>query len=372
MILLDTEMQGTFAVRSRPFWLNFLCSRALGPFCEHCRQVPVVVYLRQVAAGVRPVAYESLGISAKDKIMSTSRLVQRPNAYNAANSSARLVAFVSILLLAICGRAQTAPESSGPITKNSSFSEPLTPVESNGKWGFQDKSGAFVVPPQFERVKSFSEGLATVELHKKFGYVNTSGHVVIAPQFAYADPFSDGLALVYTTLGMNILGTEGWDLFRRAGYIDHAGRFVIGPRYVENAASFSEGVAAFQPGAVSPGNAKWGYLDKSGKWAIKPRFDIAGNFSEGLAAVSVSPGKTGDLQKSGHWGYIDHAGELVIPPQFRTAFPFKKGIATVFVWDEGSRRPHRKCIDKQGSSVTCPPPERRPMIPTASRPINMH
>jgi hypothetical protein len=115
-----------------------------------------------------------------------------------------------------------------------------------------------------------------VERKHKFGYIDSTGRLVIPLKFAHARPFSEGLALVYTTWGMNIFGrTEGWDLFRRAGYIDHTGKFVIGPRYVENAASFSEGVAAFQPGVASPGNAKWGYLDKSGKWAIKPQLEIA-------------------------------------------------------------------------------------------------
>ena len=78
---------------------------------------------------------------------------------------------------------------------------------------------------------------------------------------------------------------------------------MIEPRYLENAASFSEGVAAFQPGAAS-GNAKWGYLDKSGKWAIKRQFDIAGDFSQGLAAVEILPKKVIDPKKWGPWGYI--------------------------------------------------------------------
>ncbi len=64
-----------------------------------------------------------------------------------------------------------------------------------------------------------------------------------------------------------------------AGYIDHSGKFVIKPRHVENAASFSQGLAAFKAGTnYSYGKAKWGYLDKEGKWAIKPQFDTAGNF----------------------------------------------------------------------------------------------
>jgi hypothetical protein len=128
----------------------------------------------------------------------------------------------------------------------------------------------FCIPAQFDRSDRFSEGLAVVELHRKFGYIDSSGRLVIPLKFVDAEPFSDGLALVYTTWGMNLFGAEGWDFFRRAGYIDYQDKFVIGPRNTLNARDFSEGVAAFQPGISTGQNPKWGYLDKSGKWAIKP------------------------------------------------------------------------------------------------------
>ncbi|MGM9833338.1 MAG: WG repeat-containing protein [Candidatus Limisoma sp.] len=40
---------------------------------------------------------------------------------------------------------------------------------------------------------------------------------------------------------------------------------------------------------MSEGNmdlTKWGYIDKTGAWVIEPKYDIAVNFSEGLAAVN--------------------------------------------------------------------------------------
>ena len=120
-------------------------------------------------------------------------------------------------------------------------------------------------PPQFDSADVFSEGLARVELHGKCGYVDISGRVVIPFKFVHAEPFTDGLALVYTTWGANIFGTEGWDFFRRAGYINHDGKFVIDPRNTLNARGFSEGIAPFQPGISTAQNPKWGYLDKSGK-----------------------------------------------------------------------------------------------------------
>jgi hypothetical protein len=242
----------------------------------------------------------------------------------------------------------------------------LTPVKSeNGKWGYQDHSGAFVVPAQFDKVTKFSEGLAAVALHKKVGYIDGNGKIVISPRFVYGESFNEGLALVYTTWGMNIFGrTEGRDLFRRAGYIDYNGKIVIGPRLAENANSFSEGVAAFQPGVVSPGKAKWGYLDKTGKWAIEPTFEIASDFSEDLAAVEVAMEKElGKKEPTYKWGYIGHDGNFVIPPQFYGARPFRHGIAVVSLWSmQGHLHPWR-CIDKQANLVASCPARRPEEIP---------
>lgn len=64
----------------------------------------------------------------------------------------------------------------------------------------------------------------------------------------------------------------------------------------------------------------WGYINKSGTVVIEPPFYVAGDFSEGLAAVRLE----------GTYGYIDVAGEFVIAPQYDLAFSFNNGLAQVF------------------------------------------
>jgi len=268
----------------------------------------------------------------------------------------RLVIPAFVLATAIVIPCSASAQQEAAAAQDSSAAIPVA-KSADGKWGYQDHSGVFVIPAQFDKATEFSEGLAAVALHKKFGYIDTTGKMVIAPRFVHGEPFHEGLALVYTSWGMNILGhAEGWDLFRRAGYIDHTGEIVIGPRLAENANSFSEGVAAFQAGAASPGNAKWGYLDKTGKWALKPSFEIATDFSEVLAAVKVSTGKEpGQKQPTYKWGYIDHSGNFVIPPQFSSAIPFRHGIAIVHLWNMQGHLHPRRCIDKDGKLVDrCP------------------
>jgi len=41
--------------------------------------------------------------------------------------------------------------------------------------GFIDKSGNFVMPPQFQYARGFVSGLAEVELDGSWGYINRSG-----------------------------------------------------------------------------------------------------------------------------------------------------------------------------------------------------
>lgn len=85
------------------------------------------------------------------------------------------------------------------------------------KYGFIDRQGKTVIPPQFDLTYGFSEGLAAVQIDKKWGYIDATGRMVIAPRvFWNVKPFRNGLAQVQTE-------DEG------VGYIDRSGKYVWGP-----------------------------------------------------------------------------------------------------------------------------------------------
>ncbi len=172
------------------------------------------------------------------------------------------------------------------------------------RYGYMNRSGGYVVKPQFECADYFSEGLAAVSYDgKKYGFIDKTGKLVIKPRFDGDCQFSEGLAAVHS-------GNKG-------GYIDKTGRFAIKPVF-NIAHDFSEGLAL-----VSYDGKKYGFIDKSGKLVIKPQFSLPKDtdsiqdddtyylnrdFSEGLAAITYD-GKT--------FGLIDKTGKLIIKPQFR-------------------------------------------------------
>jgi hypothetical protein len=73
---------------------------------------------------------------------------------------------------------------------------------------------------------------------------------------------------------------------------------------------------------VRPFDSKMGYIDKSGKIIIKPKFDAANNFSGGLAQVMVLGDKKsvdphGMEYQTPKYGYIDKTGKFIWKPTYQ-------------------------------------------------------
>jgi hypothetical protein len=116
------------------------------------------------------------------------------------------------------------------------FSEGLAVVANESdKHGFIDKTGKLVIPFLFEHnfegaylYEGFSEGIAAVCEDGKFGYIDEKGNYVIEPVYDYAGRFNDGAALVVA---------DGF-----YGYIDKTGKYIIKPQFAY-ASSFRNGYA---------------------------------------------------------------------------------------------------------------------------------
>lgn len=87
----------------------------------------------------------------------------------------------------------------------------------------------------------------------------------------------------------------------------------------------------------------YGYVNVLGDVVVEPQFVQAGEFAEGLAAVSYDGRNT---------GYINQLGELIIDPVFRYGGPFRHGMALVGLPGVDADKPFVTAyIDRTGSFV---------------------
>lgn len=161
----------------------------------------------------------------------------------------------------------------------------LALVREGGQFGYIDKSGTYVIAPQFSDAKSFSEGRAAVVQEDKWGFIDTSGKFAIQPEYDKVNYFNSGYALV--------LKDDQWN------YIDTSGKTletVSSEKYYD----FEEGVAFVRQGE------KIGLMGTDGKLILEPTYDVIKKFRNGHSLV-----KQGE-----QWGMIDTKGKLVIPVEY--------------------------------------------------------
>ncbi len=208
----------------------------------------------------------------------------------------------------------------GPMGTNT-FSEGLAAVEIKyGQWGYIDKTGSVVIKGPFGKAGNFQSGRAgacicKTQIDCKCGFIDKRGAWIITPQFVEVHNFSGGLA--YVALG------EG----RKIGYINLVGKLVIQAQFdygfcgefegSPSSRSFSEGLAAVKIGF------NWGFIDRTEKVVIEPKYDCAHGFRESLAVIGIRNGL------GMKFGYINRAGQYVIEPKFAVAESFSEGVARV-------------------------------------------
>jgi hypothetical protein len=214
------------------------------------------------------------------------------------------------------------------------FSEGLAAVRKSisSGWGYIDRTGKEVIAPKFvmDAPRPFREGVAAVRMEGKWGYVDKTGTVVIEPRYYEALDFSEGVAMVRETVVKNRrygsslpVETSGG----KCGFIDRKGIYAIPPQF-DAASGFSEHLAPVRTGGL------WGYIDRKGAMVIAPKFQLAENFSEGLAVVLLQ--SPPDLRT--FFGYIDPSGRVAIKPvELFNAFGFSGGLAEVITQDNRTR-----------------------------------
>ncbi|MDR3735383.1 MAG: endonuclease NucS [Acidobacteriaceae bacterium] len=259
-----------------------------------------------------------------------------------------------------------AAKSFGYVLRDSSMGESrpdvLAPVCLDGKWGFIDIAGKFVIPATFANVGRFSEGLASASIvgeNGMLGYIDKTGRFVIEPKFDEAGDFSEGLAIA------RILDEEREEF--EWGYVDRKTLKYVREDWCENYQDIRyEDVLNIErkrteiSEGLRPVCAGWfyGYQNEGGQWEIEPQYEMAGRFSEGLAVVRVNDRygvidrelnyvvkpqydlmqdyeeDLAPVRMNNKWGFIDRAGRRAIEPQFdQFGWGFNHGVAIVGVND---------------------------------------
>lgn len=169
------------------------------------------------------------------------------------------------------------------------YFEGLAPVSSKKYlFGYIDTTGKVVIEPKFDEAKRFSEGLASVNIDGKMGFINKDGDYIIRPAYAFAQHFQDGHCFVGRA-------TDTYEPIW--GVINKSGLLTVNFQY-ETAKGFEFGI-----GVVSLDDEYY-YIDPLGNKVIEHTFTYAEEFKNGLAWASD--------KESGMHGFINPAGEYII------------------------------------------------------------
>lgn len=195
----------------------------------------------------------------------------------------------------VCGQYLSIDSEGNLLPHRIALNGHLEPERRNNKVGFIDAEGQFKISPVFDDALPFSDGLAAVKVGEKWGFVDAAGSQVIPPKFDAAYYFRDGVAVAELDSGEVLIDAKG-----------------------KPVASGYKVVDLVTAGRVPASrDDKEGFLDLHGEVAIPFLYESVRSFSEGFAAA----------KQNGKWGYLDRDGRVVIPFEFDDAGPFGSGLA---------------------------------------------
>ncbi|ADQ04163.1 hypothetical protein Calow_0586 [Caldicellulosiruptor owensensis OL] len=217
----------------------------------------------------------------------------------------------------------------------SDYFENLVPVIVTNRCGLISKiTGKEVLPIKYDfdsflsAFSDYSGGyLVEIKLNGKVGLVNRNGIEIVKPIYDEIRGIGEGNIATVTMNGL-------------FGFVNvKNGKTLIKPQY-NYAGVFREGLAPVVDGI------SWFFIDKSGKVAIKLPYDrtlmgFVDSFHEGLAAFGIG-------WNNPKWGFFDRKGKIVIKPRYEDVEPFIGGLAPVKINGKWG------FIDKTGKEVFKP------------------
>ena len=182
--------------------------------------------------------------------------------------------------------------------------------------GYIDYAGREVVPPKYDTAGDFRDGRAVVRVSDKYSLIDPAGKLIAEIPFRVLGEFHQGLLRVQAVGRTDANGKRLPTLY---GFVDRDGKVAIPPQFMP-AGQFPDDPANLPVGGL---DHDWVYFDRTGKIVIRismgPHLNDSIQFADGR--LRVKEGFT--------WGFMDNTGKWAIAPKFDDAGDFKDGMARV-------------------------------------------
>lgn len=169
-------------------------------------------------------------------------------------------------------------------------------IDGEKKYGYIDAGGNFVIEPLYSFVSDFSEGLAAVSDGEKYKVIDTKGNVVFTTDY-YMPTYKNGSAVFSETVGDNYL----------SGYLDKTGKVMIEPKY-----TYAEPFRADGTAIVSTESGTYAVIDQTGKvlesYKLDSKYSNVYGSEDGYVIFSDP-----DTYKQ---GILTYKGELILAPEY--------------------------------------------------------
>ena len=165
---------------------------------------------------------------------------------------------------------------------------PCPKKAANGKYGFVNKDGNFVIKPVYDKAGRFYNGFSIITLGNLKGYLSEDGEI-IKPQFRLANPFHDGIALILTSDS------------NKYRYINKKGEFIEQDNSLTQRSFFNDGIG------LAKKDNKYVLIDTNGN-ITETNYDYISSFREGYAYARIDHKE----------GLIDKKGNIILPMKFNS------------------------------------------------------
>ena len=171
--------------------------------------------------------------------------------------------------------------------------ELLYPFIQDGKWGYINSVGAWVIKPQYDRcIEMFEGDRVRVWKGKNWGYIDRTGKWVVDPCFTVPCLGNGGYEFEIVSIG------------KKQGILARSGQLVLPVKYDE--------IVIFGDRAWVRSGEKLGLASLDGRWILKPSLD----WPHGREMPTPTDGGVSWFKRGKKCGLLSRDGKVLFAPQF--------------------------------------------------------